>query len=203
MATALTEKQRRVFGFLKKYVMENHFAPSAKEIARKFGIAEKNAFYYLDVLENKGYIKRKKKRPRSLEFRGEGSIPSSISLPVVGSVQAGKPVTAVENLEGEVLLDRTFVDGEDLFMLRIRGDSMHDAHILEGDLVMVRPQKSAESGEIVVVLIGEEATVKRLQLEGHRVILHPENPAHDDLILDDNSDDFEIIGKVVGVLRKF
>ncbi len=202
MVAGLTEKQQKVLEFLKRYIMKNHFAPTAKEIAENFTIAEKNAFYYMDVLERKGYIRRRKKMPRVLEFIGEGAIPSSISLPVVGRVQAGRPVTAVENLEGEIILDRSLVDGEDLFMLRIRGDSMREAHIVEGDLVVVRPQKSAENGEIVVALLGDEATVKRIFLEPDRVVLHPENPAYEDISVKRSSRTFEIIGKVVGVFRK-
>lgn len=200
MVMELTDKQRRVLTFIKRHVLRNHFAPSAKEIAEQFGIAEKNAFYYLDVLERKGYIKRRKKMPRVLEFTDGTSIP--LSIPVVGRVQAGKPVTAVENLEGEVLLDRSLVDGEEVFLLRVRGDSMAAAHIVEGDLLMVRPQKTAENGEIVVALIDDEATVKRIYREPGKVILRPENPAYKEIVIDESPDDFEIIGKVVGVFRK-
>lgn len=200
MVMELTDKQRRVLTFIKRHVLRNHFAPSAKEIAEQFGIAEKNAFYYLDVLERKGYIKRRKKMPRVLEFTDGTSIP--LSIPVVGRVQAGKPVTAVENLEGEVLLDRSLVDGEEVFLLRVRGASMAAAHIVEGDLLMVRPQKTAENGEIVVALIDDEATVKRIYREPGKVILRPENPAYKEIVIDESPDDFEIIGKVVGVFRK-
>lgn len=200
MVMELTDKQRRVLTFIKRHVLRNHFAPSAKEIAEQFGIAEKNAFYYLDVLERKGYIKRRKKMPRVLEFTDGTSIP--LSIPVVGRVQAGKPVTAVENLEGEVLLDRSLVDGEEVFLLRVRGASMAAAHIVEGDLLMVRPQKTAENGEIVVALIDDEATVKRIYREPGKVILRPENPAYEEIVIDESPDDFEIIGKVVGVFRK-
>lgn len=202
MVVELTEKQRAVFEFIKKYVLENRFAPSAKEIAEEFGIAEKNAFYYLDILERKGYIRRKKKMPRVLEFTDEVAVPTPLAVPVVGRVQAGKPITAVENLEGEVLLDGSLTGGEKVFLLRVRGDSMAGAHIAEGDLVMVRPQKTAENGEIVVALIGDEATVKRIYCEPGKVILRPENPAYDEIVVKPPADDFELIGKVVGVFRK-
>jgi repressor LexA len=202
MVLELTEKQRKVFEFIKEYVLKSRFAPSAKEIAEQFGIAEKNAFYYLDVLERKGYIRRRKKMPRVLEFTDEVALPTPLAIPVVGRVQAGKPIIAVENLEGEVLLDRSLVDGEEVFLLRVRGDSMAGTHIVEGDLVMVKPQKTAENGEIVVALIGDEATVKRIYCEPGKVILRPENPAYDEIVVEPPSDDFQLIGKVVGVFRK-
>lgn len=200
MAMELTEKQREVFAFIKKYVLDNRFAPSAKEIAEQFGIAEKNAFYYLDVLERKGHIRRRRKTPRVLEFTG--GVPAALPVPVVGRVQAGKPLTAIENREGEVLLDRSLVDGEEVFLLRVTGDSMVDAHIMEGDLLMVRPQRTAENGEIVVALIDDEATVKRIYREGGKVILRPENPAYEEIVIESRPDDFEIIGKAVGIFRK-
>ncbi len=197
----LTEKQREVLEFIRNYVLERGFAPSAKEIAARFGIAEKNAFYYLQVLERKGYIRRRRKTPRVVEFTSKSRV-APVVLPVVGRVQAGKPVTAVENLEGEIVMDRTLVGGEELFMLRVKGNSMEGAHILDGDLVLVRPQKKVESGEIVVALVGEEATVKRIYCEGGKVILRAENPAYEDIVVDGNGEHFEVIGKVVGVFRK-
>ncbi|NIO17601.1 MAG: transcriptional repressor LexA [Deltaproteobacteria bacterium] len=202
MVRELTAKQKKVLEFIKGYVRRNRFAPSAREIAGQFGIAEKNAFYYLDVLQRKGHIRRRKNMPRVLEFTGEDAALIPLTIPVVGRVQAGKPITAVENLEGEVLLDAGLVGGEDAFLLRVRGDSMAGAHIVDGDLVMVRPQKTAENGEIVVALIGDEATVKRIYCEPGRVILRPENPSYDEIVVELSSDGFELIGKVVGVFRK-
>lgn len=202
MVAELTKKQREVLDFLRKYVLKNRFAPSAREIAEQFAIAEKNAFYYLDVLERKGHIRRRRKMPRVLEFTGEGAFSFPVPVPVVGRVQAGKPVTAVENLDGELFLDRSLAGGSEVFLLRVRGDSMAGAHIVDGDLVMVRPQKTAESGEIVVALFGDEATVKRVYFEPGKVILRPENPACEEIVVESSSHDFTLVGKVVGVFRR-
>ncbi|RMG59650.1 MAG: transcriptional repressor LexA [Deltaproteobacteria bacterium] len=201
MMERLTEKQREVLEFIRAYVLENNFPPTAREIAARFGIAEKNAFYYLQVLERKGYIRRRRKSPRFLEFTAKARV-APVVLPLVGRVQAGKPVTALENREGELVMDRTLVGGEEVFLLRVKGDSMEGAHILEGDLVLVKPQKEAKSGDIVVARLGDEATVKRFVLEKGRVILRAENPSYEDIVVSPD-DDFEIIGRVVGVFRKF
>src|SRR3990170_7172651 len=148
MAGPLTSSQRRVLEFLREFVTRRRFAPTAKEIAAEFGIAEKNAFYYLDLLERKGHIRRRPHHPRLIEFTGEPLPPPPVRIPVLGRVPAGSPREAIEVAEEELLFDPALAGGGDLFSLRVKGDSMVGAHICEGDYVLVRAQAYAADGEI-------------------------------------------------------
>src|SRR3990170_4139975 len=132
MAGPLTSSQRRVLEFLREFVTRRRFAPTAKEIAAEFGIAEKNAFYYLDLLERKGHIRRRPHHPRLIEFTGEPLPPPPVRIPVLGRVPAGSPREAIEVAEEELLFDPALAGGGDLFSLRVKGDSMVGAHIGEG-----------------------------------------------------------------------
>jgi repressor LexA len=198
----LTPAQRRVLDFLREFATRHRFAPAAREIADAFGIAEKNAFYYLDLLERKGYIRRRRHHPRRIEFLGEAALRSPVRIPVLGRVPAGPPREAVELAEEELFLDPSLVGPGEVFSLRVRGDSMEGAHICEGDYVLVRAQGAAEDGDIVVAVVDGEATVKRIYREEGGVRLEAENPAHPPLFVPENAPSFRIAGKVVGVYRK-
>src|SRR5450759_1023914 len=191
MTTPLTPAQQKVLVFIKDFVARHRFAPTAKEIAENFGIAVKNGFYYLDLLERKGYIRRRPHSPRRIEFVGETLPRFPVRVPVLGRVPAGSPLEAVEEGEGE------------LFSLRVKGDSMTGAHICDGDYVLVRTQRNAEDGEIVVAVIDGEATVKRLRLRKEKVRLEAANPAYPPIAVPAGTPSFRIAGKVVGVYRKF
>jgi repressor LexA len=203
MGAQLTPSQQQVLTFLREFMARHRFAPTAKEIATRFGIAEKNGFYYLDVLERKGYIRRAKHRPRRIEFPGESPPRSPVRVPVLGRVPAGNPLEAVEEVEGELFLDPSLLGDGEVFSLRVKGDSMVDAHIRDGDYVLVRAQQNAEAGEIVVAVLDGEATVKRFDRQRGKVRLEPANPAYPTIVVPADSPSFRIAGKVVGVYRKF
>lgn len=202
MVAPLTPKQRRVLDFLGEFVERHRFAPTAAEIAGRFGIAVKNGFYYLELLERKGYIRRKRHHPRRIEFVGESPSRSAVRIPVLGRVPAGGPREAIEEVEGELLLDPDLVGEGEVFSLRIKGDSMTGAHICDGDHVLVRSQARAEEGEIVVAVIDGEATVKRFRRWKGKVRLEAANPAYPPIVVPAGAPSFRIAGKVVGVYRK-
>jgi len=202
MGRPLTDRQRRVLAFLREFSLSRSFAPTAKEVADRFGIAEKNAFYYMELLERKGYIRRRRKSPRRIEFLGEAALPVPSRIPVLGRVPAGSPREAIELVEEELLLDPSLAGEGEIFSLRVRGDSMEGAHICEGDYVLVRAQQTAEDGEIVVAVVDGEATVKRIRRQKEGIRLDPANPAYRPLEVPNGSPTVRIAGKVVGVFRK-
>jgi len=202
MAAPLTPTQRRVLDFLREFVERHRFAPTAAEIAGRFGIAVKNGFYYLELLARKGYIRRKRHHPRRIEFVGENLSRSAVRVPVLGRVPAGGPREAIEEVEGELLLDSGLVGDGEVFSLRVKGDSMTGAHICDGDHVLVRSQARAEEGEIVVAVIDGEATVKRFRRWRGKVRLEAANPAYPPIVVPAGAPSFRIAGKVVGVYRK-
>src|SRR5512140_3473796 len=183
MAAPLTPTQRRVLDFLREFVERHRFAPTAAEIASRFGIAVKNGFYYLELLERQGYIRRKRHHPRRIEFVGENLFRSAVRIPVLGRVPAGGPREAIEEAEGELLLDPDLVGEGEVFSLRVKGDSMTGAHICDGDHVLVRSQTRAEEGEIVVAVVDGEATVKRFRRGKGKVRLEAANPAYPPIVV--------------------
>lgn len=182
--------------------MRHRFAPTAREIAERFGIAEKNGFYYLDVLERKGYIRRRRHQPRRIEFTGEPLPRPPVRVPVLGRVPAGPPLEAVEEIEEELFLDPSLVGEGEVFSLRVKGDSMVEAHICDGDYVLVRAQQSAETGEIVVAVVDGEATVKRFRRQRGKIRLEAANPAYPPIVVPADPPSFRVAGKVIGVFRK-
>jgi repressor LexA len=171
-------------------------------VADRFGIAEKNAFYYMELLGRKGYIRRHRKSPRRIEFLGEAALPVPLRVPVLGRVPAGSPREAIELAEEELLLDPSLAGEGEIFSLRVKGDSMEGAHICEGDYVLVRAQETAEDGEIVVAVVDGEATVKRIRQRNGGIRLEPANPAYPPVDVPEDALSFRIAGKVVGVFRK-
>jgi len=202
MGETLTAAQRRVLSFIREFMASRRFAPTAKEIATRFGIAEKNGFYYLDVLERKGWLRRGRHQPRRIELLGESIPRTPARVPVLGRVPAGKPLEAVEEVEEELFLDPSLLGNGEVFSLRVKGDSMTDAHICDGDYVLVRTQQSAETGDIVVAVIDGEATVKLFRRQRGRIRLEAANPAYPPIVVPADSPPFRIAGKVVGVYRK-
>jgi repressor LexA len=202
MVAPLTPTQRRVLDFLREFVERHRFAPTAADIADRFGIAVKNGFYYLELLERKGYIRRKRHHPRRIEFVGENLLRSAVRVPVLGRVPAGGPREAIEEAEGALLLDPGLVGEGEVFSLRVKGDSMTGAHICDGDHVVVRSQARAEEGEIVVAVIDGEATVKRFRRWKGKVRLEAANPDYPPIVVPAGAPSFRIAGKIVGVYRK-
>lgn len=197
----LTPRQREILRFIQSEVMKKGYPPSVREIGSAVGLSSSSTVHgHLGKLEEKGYIRRDPTKPRAIELVHERAISRKeiIHVPVVGRVTAGEPILAVENIEDFFPMPKDFANYEDVFMLRVRGDSMIGAGILDGDYVVVRQQPHAENGDIVVALIGEEATVKRFFREADHIRLQPENPNLDPI----RSTNVQILGKVVGVFRK-
>jgi len=197
----LTPRQREIFRFIKSEVMKKGYPPSVREIGSAVGLSSSSTVHgHLGKLEEKGYIRRDPTKPRAIEvvYDREAARKEIVNVPIVGRVTAGEPILAVENIEDFFPMPRDFANYEDVFMLKVRGDSMIGAGILDGDYVVVRQQSHAENGDIVVALIGEEATVKRFFREADHIRLQPENPSLSPI----RSTNVQVLGKVVGVFRK-
>jgi len=198
MKSSLTERQRNILQFLKRYVSRRGYPPTLREIAQNFRIKWTQGIEkHLRALQKKGYIKRSS-GARSIEIMG---FSQGRSIPVVGTIAGGKPILAEENIEKTFALSKDLLSGKDNYFLKVEGDSMSKAGILDGDYVLVRPQSIAEKGEIVAASIGDEATVKYFFPEKNRVVLKPANSDFKPLVLNEGSDDFRILGKVTLVLR--
>jgi repressor LexA len=204
---ALTSTQEKVLVFLKAFQRKKGYPPTLREIAGHFGLKGPRAPQKtLGILERKGYLRRLPGGSRAIELldgpsRADGR-PGVFSLPLVGRVRAGEPVLALENVEGYIAFDRDLVSSDDAFLLRVEGDSMIDAHIQDGDFALVKPQSHAENGEIVVALIEDEATVKRIFKEKDLVRLEPANPKMDPILVRKGEKRVAIVGKVIGIFRK-
>ena len=202
---SLTEEQNRVLSFIIQQQRDTGAPPTVREICFAMGYSSvNNARQHLRLIEQKDYIRLVKGRARGIEVlidlpheRGG----NEIEVPLVGAVAAGKPITAIENLEGHITLDRNLFKGEGLFTLRIKGDSMKGIGVLDGDIVIVQQQSAAENGEIVVAIIEGEATLKRYIKKDTRVILRAENPQYEDIVVSSDRDIW-IAGKMVGMMRK-
>lgn len=198
----LTNRQRQILEFIKREVKRRGYPPSVREIGEAVGLSSSSTVHgHLNRLEQKGYIRRDPTKPRAIEVLHDHSTVRKevVDVPVVGRVTAGAPILAVENVEDFFPLPKDFAPYEDgLFMLQVKGDSMIEAGILDGDYVLVRQQEVAHNGDIVVALLGDEATVKRFFLEDHHVRLQPENPRMAPII----TREARILGRVIAVLRK-
>ena len=190
-----------IYCYIKEFVDDNGFPPSVREIGAKFSIkSTSTVHYYLEKLRDQGLISQDANKKRAFSITQTRS--ASNYVPLVGNVSAGKGILAVENIEGEFPLPQDMFMGKDLYMLRIEGDSMIEAGISDGDFVIVHSQNSADTGEIVVALWQDKATVKRLNAISPNLVLHPENSQMEDIVItpDDNP---SIIGKVIGCIKKF
>jgi repressor LexA len=199
---SLTRKQERVLGFLKDFLNRHGYPPTVREIAHHLKMAgPHSAKRFLDMLEQKGYIRRIAKSSRAIEIIDHPPSPLVTTVPVVGRVRAGTPLLALENVEGTLAIDHSLARWSDVFLLRVIGDSMIEAHIKEGDLALVKPQPTAHNGEIVVALINDEATIKRFFKKGKTIRLEPANRTMLPLIIAAGEEDVTIIGKVVALFR--
>ena len=198
----LTGRQRQILDYLVREVRDKGYAPSVREIGVALGLRSPSTVHqHLMALENKGCIKRHGDRMRALEVMDKSLVQQGdgVVLPLVGKVSAGQPTLAEQHVDEYVGVPPSlFGDVRGCFLLRVRGDSMAGAGILPGDLVIVRPQTHAAVRDIVVALVGEDATVKRLAVTGETPVLLPENPAYQPI-----RDEFQVIGRVMGVLRQY
>ncbi|TAM88584.1 transcriptional repressor LexA [bacterium] len=193
-----TQRQQAILDVIASFTREHGYPPSVREIGERVGLSSSSTVQsHLKTLERRGYVKRDPTKPRAL-VRDQAPAPEVVTLPVVGRVAAGVPITAVENVEDEFALPASFVRESNAFMLRVQGDSMIDAGILDGDLIVVRPQETAENGEIVVALIEDEATVKTFYREAGRIRLQPQNQTMEPIF----AEQVQLVGRVCGVVRK-
>jgi repressor LexA len=203
----ITKRQSQILEFIKSFYRKNGLPPTVREIADRYKMKSSSMFDHLYALQKKGFLTRTSNKSRSIQLtefqENKGRILESKEVPILGRVAAGRPLLAVENIEGTVTIDRNWVTAEDAFALQVKGDSMIDTHILDGDIVLVKKQTEANKGNIVVALIGEEATVKTFYREKNRIRLQPENKDMEPIYVDPQSPDFQILGIVTGVLRKF
>jgi repressor LexA len=195
----LTTRQRRVLDFIILQVEGRGYPPTLREIAGHLGInGTLGAAKHLGALERKGFIRRHAGSSRGIAVIGTTA---TVSLPIVGVVRAGVPQPAVEDIEGYFAVDRDRVKDGGHFFLRVKGDSMVNAAILEGDLALIRPQATAENRDIVVAMVGGEATLKRFYRGKDHIRLQPENPNMEPIIIREGGDEVVIAGKVVGIYR--
>jgi repressor LexA len=215
----LTETQGNVLEFLENFIGERGYPPTLREIASHFGLrGPKAPQKTLHILERKGYIRRTPGGSRTIELMGleigssralsykkrfgESATSATFRIPIVGRVTAGEPILAIENIEGYIHLDRTFVSSRNVFLLRVQGNSMIEAHIQDGDFALVKPQSSADNGEIVVALIEDEATIKRIFQKRDLVRLEPANSTMEPIVVQKGEKKVSIVGRVVGIFRK-
>jgi len=213
MPDDLSEKQQRVLEYIRRAVEENSRPPTIREIGEEFGISSTNGVrYILGVLQKKGYLSRQPLLSRGIDLTSKGvgvgkskrksTQEDLFQVPLVGRVAAGEPLLADQNLEGIIGMDPAIVRGEGTFALRVVGDSMIDAGIFDDDIVFARPQGDYGKGEIVVAVIGEEATVKYYYPDNRKVRLEPANPHFGPIIVERTTPGFYIAGKVVGLVRR-
>jgi repressor LexA len=202
-------KQQKILDFMNRHLLEKGYPPSVREICEAVGFKSTSSVHaYLKWLEEEGQIQKDVDKPRALRIMEEGtrSMEGYIAnqeienIPVLGRITAGQPILALENIEDTFPVPVQYLENSTVFMLKVRGDSMVDAGILDGDFIMVKQQATAVNGDIVAALIGEEATVKRFFKDRTVIRLQPENPAFEPILCPDG---VTILGKVIGLFRKF
>ena len=207
-----TRKEKAILKFIEEQVIENGYPPSVREIGKAIGLSSTATVHaYLAKLEKQGFIKKEDKKGRTLKvIKGTDGQPlkrenknfyaqrEMVDVPVIGKITAGQPILAVENVTDTFPIPIDFVGNSESFMLTVRGESMIEAGILDGDYILVKKQNNANNGEIVVALIEDEATVKTFYKENGHIRLQPENHTMDPIIVPD----CKILGKVAGVFRK-
>jgi len=199
----LTKRQQEILDFIRRHSAEQGYPPTVRDIGKAVGLASSSTVHqHLANLEQLGLLRRDPSKPRALELLDRAVHAAAgalrpIGLPVLGTIAAGQPVLAEQNIEDYVSVPGAAGGDDGSFLLRVRGESMRDAAILEGDLVVVRSQEHAANGDIVVALVGEEATVKRFYRESDHIRLQPENEEMEPIL----TRDVQILGRVVGVMR--
>ncbi len=202
MKPNLTRRQEEILDFIKQAVREKGYPPSVREIGAAVGLNSSATVHsHLNSLENKGMIRRDPTKPRAIEILDDDfqTVVDAVAVPVVGRVTAGAPILAVENIEDYFPMPRQVIRDQEVFILQVRGDSMIEAGILDSDYVIVRKQSAADNGDIVVALLGDEATVKTFYKEKTHVRLQPENSALSPIL----TQNVKILDRVIGVFRLF
>jgi len=199
----LTIRQREVFNFIKEFISSSKYPPTVREVAEFFKISVKGSYDHIKALEKKKYIKCNLKRSRAIEILKEkkdyDSKTEMTSIPLLGNVAAGKPLFAEENFNGAFELPVHYIGHGKYFALQVNGDSMKDAGILNGDIAVIQHQNVAETGEIIVAMLDEAVTLKRLCIEKNRIKLKAENKAYPPIF----TRDVRILGKLSCIIRKY
>ncbi len=200
----ISKKQQEILDYLKNEILNRGFPPSVREICEAVNLKSTSSVHaHLESLEKNGYIRRDATKPRAIEIIDENFNlvrREVVNVPLVGTVAAGQPILAVENIENYYPIPSEHMPNEKCFMLKVKGDSMINAGILDGDQVLVQQQATAHNGDIVVALLDDSATVKRFYQEGDSIRLQPENDTMEPIIV---KNQLEILGKVFGVFRFF
>ena len=205
----MTQRQREVLSFMRGFTEKHGAPPTVREIAERFRFTPRAAFDHLRALERKGMLQRRvtdKRASRTLVLadRGGERARREKDIPILGKIAAGAPIFAAEQREDLIPVRPEWLaaKGGEVFALRVSGDSMIEAHIADGDLVLVRKQASAVAGDIVAALVDDEATVKRFAIESGTIVLKPEHPTMKPIVVDPQKAEFRILGKVVGLIRE-
>lgn len=208
MKKILTQRQQDILDFIESFMQKRGYPPTLREIGNEFGISSTNGVRVnLAALEKKKYIVRRPWLSRGIELVNAPKVIHTDSevgyVPIIGKVAAGEPIFAAENIQGMLAVDDSFIQTKKVFALKVQGDSMIGIGIVDGDYVLARRQHTADPGEIIVFIIGDEITVKRYDSKGDKVLLIPENEAYEVRSIKKNSPDLQIAGKVVGLMRKY
>ena len=206
----LTFRQQEVLDHIRDHISGNGYPPTLREIAGHFNLSgPRAAVKHLEALQRKGHIRRSPGSSRGIEIlsdknttrlRTQGYTSTGRGVPILGTVPAGPLDLAVQEEEATLILDPSIADAG-TFLLRVKGDSMTGDHILPGDMILVKQQDTADEGDLVIVLIGEEATLKRFRRDGEKITLLPSNPDHQPVVIDGTSEEIRIAGKVKAVIR--
>lgn len=187
------DRSEEIFEFMQKFIAENGYSPTVREICASCNVkSTATAYTYLKSLADRGVINKVDNRNRAVSLKQ-----GVVNVPLIGTVAAGQPIFATENYEGVYSIPSNFFTGEDLFMLNVKGDSMINIGMYDGDKIVVRKQETADNGDIVVALVDDSATVKRFFKRNGKIILHPENDNMEDFVFTD----VRILGKVIGLMR--
>ena len=198
----LTVRQKEILSFIADYLKKHSYPPTIREIAEHYSISVKGAHDHITALRKKGFLKQADKRPRTmgLTHAMPENTPELAEIPILGSVAAGVPILAEENFDGNILLHRSMLKkNKKYFALKVRGDSMSGAGILEGDMAIIEKHKEVQNGDIAVAVIDEAVTLKRFFRESTRIRLQPENPAYSPIY----SSDVKILGRLFTIIRSY
>ncbi|MBN1496547.1 MAG: transcriptional repressor LexA [Spirochaetes bacterium] len=197
----LTDKQEKIFVFIKESIRDSGFPPTVREIGEKFHITVKGAYDHVKAIEKKGFIKTEQNKSRAIVvLNEEEEIPvDAINVPLLGRIAAGSPIMAQENVEEYLSFPKSMFRSGDYFALHVKGDSMIEGGINDGDIAIIKKQNNCNNGDIVAALLEDEATLKRLKITGNKAMLMPENAAYQPIV----AENIAIMGKLVALFRKY
>ena len=197
----LTDKQNQIYEFIKEAIRNSGFPPTVREIGDEFGITVKGAYDHLKAIEKKGFIKTEQNKSRAIVITESLDVPptDAVNIPLVGRIAAGVPILADENIEDYLSFPRALIGSGEYFALKVRGDSMEEGGIFDGDIAVIRKQETANDGDIVAALLEDEATLKRLKRAEKRILLVPENRRYQPIA----ASNVTILGKLKAVFRLY